>query len=37
MKKFKEVVNETFDWIMNVILAIIFIGGGAWVIKMLFF
>jgi hypothetical protein len=37
MKNFKEIVIETFEWIMNVIFAVILIGGGAWVIKLLFF
>jgi hypothetical protein len=37
MKKFKEIVIETLEWIINVILAVIFIGGGIFVIKNLFF
>jgi len=37
MKKFWYYVNETFDWIMNVIYAVILFGGGIWVIKDIFF
>jgi hypothetical protein len=37
MKKFKEIVIETLEWIMNVIFAVILIGGGIFVIKLLFF
>ena len=37
MEKFWKVVNEIFDWFMNLLFAAILLGGGAWVIKMLFF
>jgi hypothetical protein len=37
MKKFWYVVNEVFDWLMNLIFAAILIGGGAYVIKDLLF
>jgi hypothetical protein len=37
MKKFKAIAIETLEWIMNVILAVIFVGGGIFVIKLLFF
>jgi hypothetical protein len=37
MKNFKEIVIETLEWIMNVIFAVILIGGGIFVIKLLFF
>jgi hypothetical protein len=37
MKKFWKIVNEIFDWILIVLFAVILFGGGAWVIKMLFF
>jgi hypothetical protein len=33
----KNFLNELFDWFMNILFAVILIGGGAWVIKMLFF
>jgi len=37
MKKFWEIVNTVFDWIMNVICAAILIGGSIYIIKDLFF
>ena len=37
MKKFWEIVNTVFDWIMNIVFAAILIGGGAYVIKDLLF
>ena len=37
MKKFKAIAIETLEWIMNVILAVIFVSGGIFVIKLLFF
>ena len=33
MKKFWEVVNLIFDWIMNIIITVILIGGSAYIIK----
>jgi len=33
MKKFWYYVNETIDWIMNLICAVILFGGGAWIIS----
>jgi len=35
MKKFWKILNEVFDWIMNIIFAAILIGGGAYVILTL--
>jgi hypothetical protein len=37
MKNFKEIVVEILEWIMNVIFAVILIGGGIFVIKLLLF
>jgi len=37
MKKFWSVVNEVFDWLMNIVFTAILLGGGAYVIKDLLF
>jgi hypothetical protein len=37
MEKFWKVVNEIFDWFMNLLFAAILLGGGIYVIKDLFF
>jgi hypothetical protein len=37
MKKFWKIVGDIFEWLMLIILAVIFIGGGIYVIKDLFF
>lgn len=37
MQKFWNVVNVIFDWIMNIVFAAILFGGGAYVIKNIFF
>jgi hypothetical protein len=37
MKRFWEIVNTIFDWIMNIIFTAILFGGGAWCIKDIFF
>ena len=37
MKNFKTIAIETIEWIMNIILTVIFVGGGIFVIKLLFF
>jgi hypothetical protein len=37
MKNFKATAIETLEWIMNIILAVIYIGGGIFVIKLFFF
>lgn len=35
MKKFWEILNFIFDWTMNILFAIILIGGSAYVILSL--
>jgi len=37
MKRFLEVTNEIFDWVLNIFCAAILFGGGAWVIKDILF
>ena len=37
MKKFWKILGGIFDWILIIFFAVILFGGGAWVIKNLFF
>ena len=37
MKKFWKAVNWLFDWLMNLFFATILIGGGTYVIYLIFF
>ena len=36
MTKFWKAVGVIFEWIMNIIFAVILFGGGAWVIWNIF-
>jgi signal peptidase I len=37
MKKFWKILGVIFDWILIIFFAVILFGGGAWVIKNIFF
>ena len=36
MKKFWKTLGVIFEWIMNIIFAVILVGGGAWCIWEMF-
>ncbi len=37
MKKFWEILDDIFGWTLNIIMAAILFGGGAWCIWDIFF
>jgi len=37
MKKFWKIVGGIFEWFVNIVLTVILVGGGAYVIYLIFF